>query len=71
MAEITYISYDWIIELQAIYQLFAVMDNLIKGYYQATSADSSKHFTAFITLAGMCKWGLREHLIISRDLWQV
>ena len=52
------------------------MDNLTKGYYyQATLAESSIHFTAFITLAGMYDsyvslWGLREHLIISRDLWQ-
>ena len=42
---------------QAIYKLFVViMDNLIKGYYLTTLAESSRHFTAFITLAGMYEW---------------
>ena len=42
---------------QAIYKLFAViMDNLTKGYYLSTLAEFSRHFTAFITLAGMYEW---------------
>ena len=34
---------------------FAVMD-LTKGYYQAPLAESSRHFTAFITLMGLYEW---------------
>ena len=36
-------------------KFFAVMD-LTKGYYQAPLAESSRHYTAFITLAGMYEW---------------
>ena len=36
-------------------QYFAIMD-LTKGYYQAPSAESSRHFTAFITLMGLYEW---------------
>ena len=34
---------------------FAVID-LTKGYYQAPLAESSRHFTAFITLMGLYEW---------------
>ena len=30
--------------------------DLTKGYYQAPLAESSRHLTAFITLAGMYEW---------------
>ena len=36
-------------------QYFAIMD-LTKGYYQAPLAESSRHFTAFITLMGLYEW---------------